>query len=669
MKKSPFSAEDVLGQCVPGFHQYILSEPASLCAVSPSLCEMTGCTRAELLGRGGDRYARLVHPADRQRYAGFLDSLRKREQTVTAEYRLVRKNGTTLYVRDTATSRRQADGTLVAFSVLTDITDLKKENEELQFLNSTIPCGFLKYTCEKQPRVTYINQQMIEFLRFPPQRDGELDYLEMYKSNIFLMVPMDERRALSRYLRQVDTNGTSLAGEITLLRCDGTRMRVFGWVTRCVNAHGEPEYQSVCIDISERHRARRATTAKSYLQALADVYDMVFEFDREANTVRCLLGGSSPTFKSLENIPMQMDEATERWIAETAAEQDKEKLRSFFRAFSQNTLSPPDQKPAQVTYHARTSSGAMKLYSGIFLSIDSSVSFYCCRAVPDAEEADSLKSENAALRENLQKLALRFTDGIAAFEVRGDLATPLYVSDNVLEFFGMKREDWLPLMQKATPIHELIARSRISMEQIEELLKNGEAEFNYHDLKSGTERRIKAICSSKSPNAGVPRYIMLYNVDVSGSAQKLDELSVSIRTFGYFDVFVDGKPIAFRNKKSKELFALLVDRKGGFVSSEEAIGFLWEDEPVNSVTLARYRKVALRLKNILEEYGISDVVETVDGKRRIVFERVQCDLYDYLTGKPEFSHLFKGSYLTNYSWGESTLAELTATNQLHAGLT
>ena len=144
---------------------------------------------------------------------------------------------------------------------------------------------------------------------------------------------------------------------------------------------------------------------------------------------------------------------------------------------------------------------------------------------------------------------------------------------------------------------------------------------------------------------------------------------LTVKMFGSFDCFVNGNIVTFTSKKSKELFALLVDRKGGFVSSEEAIGFLWEDEPVNPVTLARYRKVALRLKNILEEYGISDVVETVDGKRRIVFERVQCDLYDYLTGKPEFSHLFKGSYLTNYSWGESTLAELTATNQLHAGLT
>ena len=153
---------------------------------------------------------------------------------------------------------------------------------------------------------------------------------------------------------------------------------------------------------------------------------------------------------------------------------------------------------------------------------------------------------------------------------------------------------------------------------------------------------------------------MLYNVkneenDVSGLTVKP---LVSIRTFGYFDVFVGDKPIAFRNKKSKELFALLTDRRGGYVSSQEAIGFLWEDEPVNSVTLARYRKVALRLKNILEEYGISDVVETVDGKRRIVKEKVQCDLYDYLSGDEKYAQLFKGSYLTNFSWGENTLAEL-----------
>ena len=102
----------------------------------------------------------------------------------------------------------------------------------------------------------------------------------------------------------------------------------------------------------------------------------------------------------------------------------------------------------------------------------------------------------------------------------------------------------------------------------------------------------------------------------------------------------------------------MVDRRGGFVTGEEAIAFLWEDEPASTLTLSRYRKVALRLKNTLEEYGVSDILETVNGKRRIAVEKVRCDLYDYLSGKKEYSQSFKGSYLTNYSWSENTLGEL-----------
>ena len=112
------------------------------------------------------------------------------------------------------------------------------ENSELPFLNDTIPCGFVRYTCEKQPRITYINPRMIELLRFPEAKDGEMDYLEMYKSNIFLMIPMEERRRFSKYLNHVFSSDAPIAGNMTLLRCDGTRAHVFGWVAKCVNERG-----------------------------------------------------------------------------------------------------------------------------------------------------------------------------------------------------------------------------------------------------------------------------------------------------------------------------------------------------------------------------------------------------------------------------------------------
>jgi hypothetical protein len=207
-----------------------------------------------------------------------------------------------------------------------------------------------------------------------------------------------------------------------------------------------------------------------------------------------------------------------------------------------------------------------------------------------------------------------------------------------------------------------VAYSEAAYEDFAELLRTGEAEYTYFDYGTETERKIKAICSPKEAGNSSPRYVMLYQVEDTETDRKKnlpENRTVTIRTFGYFDVFVGDKPIAFRNKKSKELLALLVDRRGGYVTSEEAIGFLWEDEPANTVTMSRYRKVALRLKNTLEEYGISDIVESVDGKRRIVMEKVQCDLYQYCTGREEYAGLFRGSYLTNYRWGETTLGELS----------
>ena len=141
------------------------------------------------------------------------------------------------------------------------------------------------------------------------------------------------------------------------------------------------------------------------------------------------------------------------------------------------------------------------------------------------------------------------------------------------------------------------------------------------------------------------------------------EVRIFIRTFGYFDVFVNGSPILFRSEKAKELLALLVDRRGGYVSSSEAISILWENEPLSNQTRSRYRKVAMRLKDTLELFGAGEIVESVQGKRRLVTDAVECDLFEYLANKNNASYHFLRSYLRNYSWGEITLSELLYLSQ------
>lgn len=657
MKNKIEAMERVLQHHISGFHQYVLDAPVHLSFVSQSFCDLLGLTQEELLSGGEDRYCSRIYASDRKSYAEFLHKLSEKEQTLTLQYRIVAGDGGIHAVSDTMVSERTEQGILVGSSVLTDITTLKQKDSPLDHLDhmNTASYGILRYTCEKYPKVTYMNDYMLDILRFPKRKDGEADDLELYKENIYLMVPMEERMRFARFLNRVYQSDKPVVGDMTVLRCDGVKTRLYGWISRCVNSQGSEEFQCVCIDSSERYHEKRSKEINRYLKVLSSVYHMLAVYDFSNETVQYFYGETSGFSGMLENIPMQLETATEKWISDSVTEEDRERVRDYFKRYFQERRSGEDTDPPQITYRAYDTDGAVKVYTGIFLKIDAFVNLFCSRCMPDESEVSMLRNEN----DSLKNLVMNFSDGIAAFELKGDYVTPLYVSDNLCSFFGYTREEWLSLMGRKTPVEDFISRGAIAYEEVQEVFRNGEAEFFYYDLNQKKERRIRAVCSGKSSDLFYG-YIFLYNIEdkISEQPRTRSGKKVYIRTFGYFDVFVDGAPIAFRSQKAKELFALLVDRKGGFVSSEEAIGFLWEDEPLSSVVFARYRKIALRLKNILEEYDISDIIEVSDGKRRLIVEKVGCDYYDYLSGKEEYATLFKGSYLMNYSWGERTLGEL-----------
>ena len=677
----------VLDHYVTGYHQYVLEKPVHVCFASRNLCEMTGCSADELAHTKKDLYASRVHPGDRKKYRAFLARAAEEEGTFFLEYRLVTKDNRVLLVRDSFTSKKADDGTMTGYSVLSDISDLSVKLEDQRFLTEIIPFGLLRYTCEKQPRVTYVNQNMLDLLHFSQNDSGEVDYLELYKSNVFLMIPMEERHRFSRYLDRVYKSDRPLAGEMKLLCFDGARVNVFGWVAHSRNDQGEEEFLCVCMDISERQEAVKAAAENRYLKTLTDVYDKIFEFDIDSNTVKCLACEESSMFNKYLDLSMQIGTACEKWIVSSVISEERDKVRTFFDRFVHRNLGGDYGNPPQITYHAMSSDGTIRHYSGTFVkAAEASSYYYCCSDIADPDEAEILRTENDQLKRNMQHLIRDFVDGVAAFEVTEDEhIRPLFTSDNVCDFFGFSREEWIDMIKDPVPIRQMIAYSGVSYEDFQALMEKGVYDFTYYDSKAGQERRIRANCSSAEAGSHAARFIMLYWGDGSEAADEngpagsvspasadnsavgpvgspdatgATALPVRIRTFGHFDVFVGNRPIAFRNKKSEELFALLVDRRGGFITSEEAIGYLWADESANSLTLARYRKAALRLKNTLEEYGIADIIETVDGKRRIIPEKVSCDLFDYLSGEKQYAQLFRGSYMSNYSWAEITLGQL-----------
>lgn len=652
-------AGEILAGDIGGYHRYRLDAPACPDYVGRSLCEMLALTAEELVNPPADLLVERVHPEDRERYRRFLDERARSEGRGTLTFRLIDGRGRVMHVLDNMSSRRDPDGVMRGYATLTDVTGLRRENEEMSALSESLPCGIVKYTCEDTPRVTYVNAQMLRLLGMDGHGPDDEALAAQCRRDVYLAIAPEERALFKRFLDRVYAQDRPVAGEITALRGDGARVRLYGWILKTAGADGAEEFQSVCVDVTDRYDRRQRAEQQSYLRVLSQVYDEISELDPARKSIRFLQGRYFNRMGSLAGTPLVLEDALNHWLEEVVAEEDRASVRVALEVALRD---PADGEPVQTEFRARRSDGTLLHYIGIILRTGGSARLFCCRDVTHQREADALRQENNALRginDRMQQLVMRFTDGMLAFEIRGDSVRPLYFSENVCDFFGYDRDEWLASMQALTPIREFVSKCRIDYESFLDLLENREAEFHYTDVVTHSVRRMRAVCSDRDAEGS--RYVILCDVTDRESATEPREMlpDVYIRTFGYFDVFVDGTPIAFKNEKAKELLALLADRRGGFVAPGEAIAALWEDEDANSVTLARYRKVALRLKNTLEEYGVADIVESVDGKRRIVSQAVRCDLYDYLSGDPRYAQLFKGSYLQNYSWGELTLAELS----------
>lgn len=133
---------------------------------------------------------------------------------------------------------------------------------------------------------------------------------------------------------------------------------------------------------------------------------------------------------------------------------------------------------------------------------------------------------------------------------------------------------------------------------------------------------------------------------------------ILIRTFGNFDIFIDGKAIHFSNRKAKEFLAILVDRRGGFVTRNEAISLMWEDACGDKRTGEKFRKAVMDLRKTLRKHKIGDMLVKTNQESRLNMEGIECDLYQYLEEGDKYSQLFQGEYMSNYSWGENTLGGL-----------
>ena len=133
---------------------------------------------------------------------------------------------------------------------------------------------------------------------------------------------------------------------------------------------------------------------------------------------------------------------------------------------------------------------------------------------------------------------------------------------------------------------------------------------------------------------------------------------VKIQCFGNFEIFVGGRPLAFKRSKSKELLAYLVDRNGATCTNGEMLAVLWEDKPDTASLHSHLRNLIFDLNHTLDDAGVRGLL--VRGRNTLAIDtsRVECDYYNFLRGERMALNAYRGEYMTQYSWAEVTRSAL-----------
>ena len=129
---------------------------------------------------------------------------------------------------------------------------------------------------------------------------------------------------------------------------------------------------------------------------------------------------------------------------------------------------------------------------------------------------------------------------------------------------------------------------------------------------------------------------------------------IRVKTFGYFDVYVDGKLVSFKLAKAKEILAYLVDKQGSSVTRADLFAAVWEDRLYDRRMQKQLDTYIRSLRETLREYGISEIMEMERGVLHVIPEKFTCDSYLFYAGDTEAINSYRGEYMSAYSWASDS---------------
>ena len=228
-----------------------------------------------------------------------------------------------------------------------------------------------------------------------------------------------------------------------------------------------------------------------------------------------------------------------------------------------------------------------------------------------------------------------------------------YSAENALEIIESEKIDvaFLDIELQGANGLELAKKIQEKNQFINIIFITGHKEYSYeaHEIYA-TAFLLKPITKEKIEEA---LKHLRYQIPKENTNQ------LDINCFGIFNVLYKGVPLKFERSKTKELLAVLVDKRGAMCDSDTLIAYLWQEKPNSASVKSQLRVLISDLMHTLTKLGLEDCIFRSRDSIGINKEMVNCDYYSFLEGDPFAIHSFREEYMTQYTtWSRETELKL-----------
>ena len=152
-------------------------------------------------------------------------------------------------------------------------------------------------------------------------------------------------------------------------------------------------------------------------------------------------------------------------------------------------------------------------------------------------------------------------------------------------------------------------------------------------------------------------YAELDDLRFPAEIDSLFKKRLRVITFGSFTVYNDrNELIRFTRSAAREIFAYLIDMNGYPVTSRDIAADVFEKSEFDTQTSKNISKYTGYLLRDLEAAGFPDAVIRQNRTLRINKNRIDCDIYNALQGDFGALNSYKGEYMIDFSWAETSEA-------------